>query len=72
MTASPYLSSKQVMERYGYKCRKSFWQFVHANGVPHITLTARKLVFAPAALEAWEKKRSIGSGAAACSARRGS
>ena len=35
-------------------------QFVHAKGVPHIQINARKVMFAPAALEAWEAKRTVG------------
>lgn len=54
------LTAEQVMARYGYKARSSFWQFVHAKGVPHIVLNARKIVFAPAALAAWEAKRTVG------------
>lgn len=55
------LTPAQVMARYGYKARSSFWQFVHAKGVPHLRLNARKIVFAPAALAAWETKRTVGA-----------
>ena len=54
------LNSTTVMARYGYRSRSSFWQFVTAKGVPHITFNARKIMFAPAALEAWEAKRTTG------------
>jgi hypothetical protein len=54
------LTAEQVMARYAYKARSSFWQFVHAKGVPHLRLNARKIMFSPAALEAWEAKRSVG------------
>lgn len=54
------LTATQVMARYGYKARSSFWQFVHDKGVPHVRLNARKILFAPAALEAWEAKRTVG------------
>jgi predicted DNA-binding transcriptional regulator AlpA len=61
MTADRLLTADEVMARYGYKARSSFWQFVHAKGVPHIQLNARKIVFSPAALEAWEAKRTVGA-----------
>lgn len=54
------LTSAQVMARYGYRARSSFWQFVARHGVPHIQLNARKVMFSPAALEAWEAKRTEG------------
>lgn len=54
------LTPEQVMARYSYTARSSFWQFVHAKGVPHIRLNARKILFAPAALEAWEAKKTVG------------
>jgi predicted DNA-binding transcriptional regulator AlpA len=59
MTAGETLLSRNdVMARYGYTSRSSFWQFVQARGVPHISLSPRKIMFGPAALEAWEAKRS--------------
>lgn len=54
------LTSAEVMERYGYRSRTKFWQFVRKKGVPHIRFNARKIMFAPAALAAWEAKRSVG------------
>jgi hypothetical protein len=54
------LSSSDVMRRYGYRARSSFWQFVTRHGVPHVRLNARKVMFAPAALTAWEAKRTVG------------
>ena len=54
------LTSTEVMTRYGYKSRSSFWQFVASKGVPHITLNARKIMFDPHALAAWEAKRTVG------------
>lgn len=54
------LDSTTVMARYGYKSRSRFWEFVKKKGVPHITFNARKIMFSPAALEAWEAKRSTG------------
>jgi hypothetical protein len=54
------LTATQVRERYGYRCRSSFWQFVHRRGVPYISFNARKKMFSPAALKAWEERRTVG------------
>lgn len=54
------LTPAQVMARYSYKARSSFWQFVHDKGVPHVRLNARKILFSPVALAAWEAKRTVG------------
>ena len=54
------LTSAQVMERFGYRSRVKFWLFVRAKCVPHIRFNARKIMFAPAALAAWEAKRTVG------------
>lgn len=54
------LTSAQVMARYGYASRSKFWLFVRRRGVPHVRFNARKIMFAPAALEAWEAKRTVG------------
>jgi hypothetical protein len=54
------LDSKTVMARYGYKSRASFWQFVASRGVPRVVLNARKIMFDPQALAAWEARRSVG------------
>jgi hypothetical protein len=55
-----HFKSTQVMERFGFKCRKRFHQFVTKEAVPHIRLNCRNIVFPRAALEAWEAKRSVG------------
>lgn len=54
------LTPKQVMARYGYTARSSFWQFVAARGVPHISLSPRRIMFDREALAAWEARRSVG------------
>ena len=58
---SPFLSSRAVMARFGYKNNSAFFAFVRAQGVPFVRLNARKLVFDPASLEAWVSKRSVGT-----------
>ena len=54
------LTATEVMERYHYTNRSSFWDFVHRQAVPFIRLNARKVLFDPAALAAWEAKRAVG------------
>jgi hypothetical protein len=55
------LTSAHAMARFGYRSRSKFWLFVRKKGVPHIRFNARKIMFAPAALAAWEAKRTVGS-----------
>lgn len=53
------LSSREVMAYFGYANRASFWQFVYANGVPHVRLGPRKIVFDEQQLADWiDRKRS--------------
>lgn len=59
-TDEKFLTGTEVMTRYGYKCRKAFWEFVHKKAVPHVSLNARKKMFSPAALRAWEERRTVG------------
>lgn len=54
------LSADEVMRRFGYRCRSSFWQFVRSCGVPHVRLNSRVIRFEPAALEAWIETRRVG------------
>lgn len=46
------------MEKPGYKDRTSFWQWVYSEGVPHIRLSARRIVFDPPQLNDWLARRS--------------
>lgn len=52
------ISSKQVMDRLGYKDRGSFWELVHSQSIPHIRLNARVIKFPVAALNDWLRRRS--------------
>ena len=56
----PLLSSKQVMAYLGYKSAGKFWAFVDSQGVPHIRIHARKIMFNADALECWIKRRTVG------------
>ena len=48
------------MEHFGYRSRGKFWAFVYAEGVPHIRVNPRKIMFNQDALEQWIKRRQIG------------
>lgn len=54
------IKGRAVMRRYGIKDPKSFWEFVYREGVPHVRLSRRNIVFFPEALEAWEASRTVG------------
>jgi hypothetical protein len=51
------VKSSVVMTFFGYTNRSSFWEFVTTKGVPHIRLTARRIMFDPVALNHWLAKR---------------
>ncbi len=57
MNADDMLSSNEVMAMFGYKDRKSFWDFVRKKNVPHIRLNARVIRFERGPLEEWKQKR---------------
>lgn len=58
------LDAAEVMKRFGYKDRTSFWQFVHKNKVPHVRFNARVIRFEAGPLEDWlaNRRRGIQSG----------
>ena len=58
------LDSATVMERFGYRDRKSFWLSIHANKVPHVRFNARVIRFEAGPLEDWiaARRRGIQSG----------
>lgn len=57
--AAPFRSS-QVMQRLGFKSRSAFWQTVRTQGIPHVRVTAKHIVFPAAALERWVASRTMG------------
>lgn len=54
------LSGTEVMIRFGYTNRSSFWQFIKSSGVPHIRFNQRKIMFDSRALDGWLARRSVG------------
>jgi predicted DNA-binding transcriptional regulator AlpA len=58
-----FLKPTEVMQALGYSDRTSFWQFVARNGVPHIRLNQRRILFERDALEAWLASRTVGGNA---------
>jgi hypothetical protein len=57
-------SARDVMRLLGYSSTSAFWVFVHASGVPYVSLNSRRAVFHPPALEAWLRRRAVGTHAA--------
>lgn len=49
-----------IMQQLNFRNRTAFWSFVHQQGLPHIRLTPRKIVFDPAAVDAWLAGRVTG------------
>ncbi|AKC82916.1 hypothetical protein IMCC26134_09270 [Verrucomicrobia bacterium IMCC26134] len=58
--AETFMTGKEVMVLLGYRDPGSFWFFVRSQGVPHIVLNQRKIVFDRRALDAWIQRRSVG------------
>lgn len=54
--------SKWARKLLGYKGKSAgaFWQFVRSEGVPHIRLNRRKILFSEIAVYDWLAKRSVG------------
>ncbi len=52
------LKSREVMARLGFKDRKSFFEAVHREKIPHTRLSMRNIVFFENQLNAWIAKRS--------------
>jgi hypothetical protein len=62
----PLIGSTPVMNRFGYKSRGPFWDFVRREGVPHFRLNARRILFDEQQLNDWLASRSsTGKGRAA-------
>lgn len=57
------LRSSEAMQRLGYRSRTSFYQAVYAQGIPHLRITSRRIVFPRAELEAWIASRTAGRAA---------
>ena len=58
--ANAPLKSRDVMPRLGFKDRKSFWEAVHREGIPHTRISTRNIVFFENSLVAWIASRSTG------------
>jgi hypothetical protein len=56
------LSPKEAMAALRYKSRAAFWAAVHSQGIPHIKITAKQIVFPTPAFERWVESRTIGGG----------
>ena len=52
------LKSSVVMALLGYQNRSSFWEFVRRDGVPHIRLNRRRIMFEEQSLTDWLARRS--------------
>jgi predicted DNA-binding transcriptional regulator AlpA len=55
------LGTAEAMQRLHYRSRQSFWQAVYQQGIPHIRVNARHIVFPEAALNAWIQDRTVGA-----------
>ena len=54
------LTISEVMGLTGHTDRKAFLAFVRREGFPHIKINPRLLMFAPAAVQDWLDRRTVG------------
>ena len=59
------LTAPEVMKITRHSSRSSFWQMVHSQGLPHIRINSRVIVFDSAAVDAWLESRTVGKVGAA-------
>jgi hypothetical protein len=60
LNGTRFLKSSVVMTALGYRNRCAFWEFVRRQGVPHVRLNARRILFDEQALADWLNSRSAG------------
>ena len=60
---TPYRDTAWAMALLGYSParRSAFWQFVYSNGIPHIRIGRKKIVFSEQQLTDWLAHRTVGS-----------
>jgi len=56
-----HYTSNEARELLRYGDRKAFLDSVHRDGIPHIRVNQRKLLFPAAAFHAWLGRRTVGS-----------
>ncbi len=54
------LSSNEAMRITGYRSRSAFWGAVRREGIPHVRITAKHIVFPAVAFERWMESRTMG------------
>lgn len=55
------LPAADVMALFGYRDRKSFWEFIHRHKVPHVRFNKRVIRFEPGPLEDWVRLHRRGT-----------
>ena len=54
------LTSNEAMRLTGYRSRSAFWGAVRREGIPHVRVTSKHIVFPAVAFERWLDSRTIG------------
>lgn len=54
------IDTREAMRRLSYRSRQSFWVAVHSQGIPHIRINARRIIFPRDAFTAWLESRTVG------------
>lgn len=54
------LSSNEAMRITGYRSRSAFWGAVRREGIPHVRITSKHIVFPAGAFERWMESRTMG------------
>ena len=59
--APQYYTSEEARSITRHNDRKAFLDAVHRDGIPHVRLNQRRLLFPVAAFHAWLDRRTIGT-----------
>lgn len=54
------LTSSEAMRITGYRSRSAFWGAVRREGIPHVRITAKHIIFPAVAFERWMESRTMG------------
>jgi predicted DNA-binding transcriptional regulator AlpA len=57
---SRLLTTKETMAYFSYKDPDAFLEFARRSGLPRIRMNSRRIMFDPAAVQAWIDRRTIG------------
>jgi hypothetical protein len=58
--ANRFMNTAELMKLLRYSSRRQFTEFLRRSGVPMIRVSATKIIYERAAVDAWLQSRTIG------------